>query len=507
MNILTESDIKNSVNYKANEFLALNGYPPTSKVWDELKISPSRGTIRKYLNMSFNELLYSLGFFTSSTIKSPLNREEIINAFRQFHKKTNRIPTSEDLKSTRLKYLPSIANLYKYFKSINDALIEAGLPILNKGYSESYLLVKLDEFIKAKGRLPSKKDLIGLNRDTNLPEYRSYAKLGGIKKALLKLNYPDNQISNLLHIQSKPKIEELIILIIKEHIAKNNIAPGSKEWDKCGYQPSRKEIEKIFDMPFNSLITKLGFNPKNKTPLSYTKEELLLILNSFYNNYDRVPTYNDLRNLDNLPHPKIYFEVFGSFEAALKFTGLPSNKYLDKDFLLSEIIRYIETYGSVPSTNSFRYNNDFPSLKAYKRIWGSFNNAILELGMTPICCEIKNAFSKKCLCLDNHICNSYEEAFVDNFMFENDINHDREPPYPYHPLYNKNKLKRGDFLVKDTLGNIIYVEYAGLYKKPKYKLGMDKKITLAKDLNLKLIVIYPYQLGQLKKIFTECTIL
>lgn len=140
MTTRTESNIKNSVYYKSNEFLALNGYLPTSREWDELKISPNRGTIRKYLNMSFNELLYSLVFSTSSSIKSPLNSEEIINAFRRFYKETNRTPTSEDLKSTRLKYLPSIANLYKYFKSINDALIEADLPIVSKGYSESYCI-------------------------------------------------------------------------------------------------------------------------------------------------------------------------------------------------------------------------------------------------------------------------------------------------------------------------------------------------------------------------------
>ena len=507
MNTWIKPDIKNSVYSIVNEFITLRGYPPTSREWDNLKFTPSRGTIRKHLNMSLNELLHSLGFSTSFSIKSPLNREEIINAFRRFYKETNKIPTTKDLKSTRLKYLPSISNLYKYFESISDVLIEADLPISSKGYSESYLLMKLDQFIKVYGRLPSKKDLVGLNRNVSFPEYRSFGKLGGIKKALLKLNYSNDEINNLLHLQNKSKIEDLIILTIKEHITKNNTTPGSKEWDQCSYQPSRKEIEKMFGMPFNSLIIKFGFKPKNKTPLSYNKEELSLRLKSFYIKTGRVPTFNDLRNLDNSPHPKIYYEVFGSFEAALKFADLPSNKYLDKDFLISEIIRYIETYGIVPSTNSFRYNNDFPSLKAYKRIWGSFNNAIVELGMTPICCEVRNAFSKRCLSLDKDICNSYEEAFIDNFMFKNDINHEREIPYPYHPLFNKSKLKRCDFLVKDTLGNIIYVEYAGLYKKPKYKMRLDEKIALAKDLNLNLIVIYPYQLGNIYDIFIESNIL
>lgn len=503
MNTWSEIKIKNSVRSKVNEFITFRGKPPTSREWDLLKLNPSRGTIRKYINMSFNGLLNDLGFKLLTPIKSPLNKNEIINAFNRFYRESNRVPSTEDLKSSRLDYMPSLSNLYKYFNSLNTALIASNLPTLERGYSESYLLQNLDRTIKTKGRLPSKKELIGPIRDHSIPEYRSFSKLGGIRKSLLKLNYPNAEINRLLNIQNISLIKEGIVTTIKNHINVYNSIPGSKEWDSYGYLPSRKHIEKLFKMSFNSLIKELNFTPKHKTPLSFTKNELIFILKDFYNINCKVPTFNDLRNLDTFPHPKIYIQAFGSFENALKAACLPSNKYLDKDFLISEIYRYIETYGMIPSTNSFRYNNDFPSLKAYTRIWGSFNNALLELGMTPVCFEIKSAFSKKCLSIDNHICNSTEECIVDNYLYSKNIVHEREVLYPYHPLYNVNHMKRCDFFIKTANGIPIYIEYAGLVTNKAYAEKLNQKQQLALILNLNLIIIYPHQLGQLDKFLLD----
>ena len=112
----------------------------------------------------------------------------------------------------------------------------------------------------------------------------------------------------------------------------------------------------------------------------------------------------------------------------------------------------------------------------------------------------RKLFLKKCIAKDGHLCNSKEESVVDNFLFFNNIEHEREVLYPYHVLYNISGTKRNDFLIHLLDGSPVYIEYAGLIDKYDYSKKLDDKIELCKDLNIHLIVIYPYQLGQLQQV-------
>ena len=198
----------------------------------------------------------------------------------------------------------------------------------------------------------------------------------------------------------------------------------------------------------------------------------------------------------SLPHPQIFQDRFGSWDRALELAGLESNKTFERKFLISEIERYIEEFNHIPSTNEFRYAEGYPSPKPYKRSFGSFNRALIELGYTPVSFLNSGKYGKPCLAQDGHICKSREECIVDNSLFANDIPHAKEPLYPRH-----NQLNPKGYLRADFFANGYYVEYAGLIQLKDYSDKIELKKQLATVLGLKQLIVYPSQLSQLNSVF------
>lgn len=97
---------------------------------------------------------------------------------------------------------------------------------------------------------------------------------------------------------------------------------------------------------------------------------------------------------------------------------------------------------------------------------------------------------------DGHLCLSIGERQICEFLFLSGVEHERETPYPRDDEFNKNGLKRSDFLIGDT-----FVELAGRMSDDKYAEGMKDKIALARRLGFSLIVITPKELPNLGKTF------
>ncbi len=89
---------------------------------------------------------------------------------------------------------------------------------------------------------------------------------------------------------------------------------------------------------------------------------------------------------------------------------------------------------------------------------------------------------------DGHICFSLGEKTIDDFLYDNNIEHEREPHYPKGNY-------RGDFLV-----NHIFIEYFGLKGNPEYDKKIKLKQKLCKKYNIKLISIYPTDLVSIAKL-------
>lgn len=101
---------------------------------------------------------------------------------------------------------------------------------------------------------------------------------------------------------------------------------------------------------------------------------------------------------------------------------------------------------------------------------------------------------RKCAAEDGHICNSVSELIIDNWFYKNNIDHQKETPYP-----------KGKFTADWSLSKNTFVEYFGLVQDSRrYDEEMKKKQQICKDSVITLIEIYSKDLFpevKLEKIF------
>lgn len=121
--------------------------------------------------------------------------------------------------------------------------------------------------------------------------------------------------------------------------------------------------------------------------------------------------------------------------------------------------------------------DDFNAYLVYQQRFGSWNNAIKAAGFKPN----QVLFSKKFTALDGHTCDSFTEMIIDDWLFKNQIAHDKN--------FNYGKTKfTADFFVAPN----IIIEFFGLAGTMKhYDEIIATKRKLCKKLNFKLIEIYP----------------
>lgn len=129
---------------------------------------------------------------------------------------------------------------------------------------------------------------------------------------------------------------------------------------------------------------------------------------------------------------------------------------------------------------------------AARKLFGSWNNAILAAGLKPN----PVLFSEKHIAKDGHLCDSLSEKLIDDWLFKNNIKHKRNFPYP-------NSKFTADFEIN---GN--FLEFFGLNGEiKKYDKNIKLKEKIAKKNNINLIKIYPkdlfpkFKLSEIKNLF------
>ena len=154
--------------------------------------------------------------------------------------------------------------------------------------------------------------------------------------------------------------------------------------------------------------------------------------------------------------------------------AIPTSKEIDFPvFRIKDTIAGFNKWLKVP-TNSYWQNN-----------FGELKFALIEAGILNSNNQ-NTKYGIYCIAKDGHNCRSRSEQIIDNFLFDNNIKHTPEPIYPYDEEYNPTGRLRADWLINDE----VYVEFFGLMQDPKYREKRDKKVSLAKKLNIKLIEVY-----------------
>ena len=145
-------------------------------------------------------------------------------------------------------------------------------------------------------------------------------------------------------------------------------------------------------------------------------------------------------------------------------------KYSDED-LLDKIRDFYTQNGRIP------LKREFNALRIYTIRFGSWNKAVKKAGFetNPV------LFSKRFVANDGHVCDSFTERIIDNWLSANNITHER------NTRYGKTKFT-ADF----KIGSDIFIEFFGLAGVQKtYDKNIEKKRLLAKEMNCRLIEIYP----------------
>ncbi len=134
------------------------------------------------------------------------------------------------------------------------------------------------------------------------------------------------------------------------------------------------------------------------------------------------------------------------------------------------------------------------SVEHVKKKFGSWFHALVETG-TLIDDVQPTARGIRCLAKDGHLCYSLDEQRIDDWLYIHNIQHEREPFYPFHSTLNSLGKKRADWKVKN-----FFIEYFGLIGHTNYERRMDEKILLAQNSNICLIEIYPSDIDKLDQL-------
>lgn len=195
-----------------------------------------------------------------------------------------------------------------------------------------------------------------------------------------------------------------------------------------------------------------------------------------------------------------------------KFSDKYKIKTSDKKESLKLLKRIYELYGRIPSSEDFNLSDvrelpkekrkeffrillKIPYLHFYKENFGSWFESLIQSGILK---EGVRRLSRGTMCKanDGHICLSLAEMDIDNWLFLNNIKHEKEPKYPKDNDLNPKGWLRADWKIGSC-----YVEFFGLKGTQDYDIKIELKKDLCNKKELKLIEIYRKDLKNLSSKF------
>lgn len=204
--------------------------------------------------------------------------------------------------------------------------------------------------------------------------------------------------------------DEFLLSELRRFYEENGRSPTAPDMRiKNGYPPATAYY-KYFGSFTNALI-RADLQVNHLT--GYTNDQLIYILQKFYNDTGKSPTREDINNLENCPSYRVFVDRFGSFNDALSTAGLQLNqrRNVNKEYLISELHRFVSLYNRSPTIDDFRYNTDFPSDSTYQRHFGSWNNGLVAAK------------------LDLNFGNKYTKEFLLNELSRFTLENNRVPEY------------------------------------------------------------------------------
>ncbi|MEK7173391.1 MAG: hypothetical protein AAB740_05490 [Patescibacteria group bacterium] len=156
---------------------------------------------------------------------------------------------------------------------------------------------------------------------------------------------------------------------------------------------------------------------------------------------------------------------------------------ISKEQIIKEIQNFYQENDRIPVKREYSHYN------ATRDRFGNWNNAIAAAGFKPN----PVLYAEKQVAKDGHKCDSLAEMIIDDWMFKNKIEHEREVFYP-----NSKKLK------VDFVANGQWIEFFGLAGEVKgYNDVIKRKLAIIKKHKIPFMALYPkdiFPISRLDKI-------
>lgn len=351
-------------------------------------------------------------------------------------------------------------------------------------YSDADLVLYLQKLSNKLGKIPTSEEI---RADKEGPSFRIwyYRKPYSLKKWLFQVFGKFERKGNFKYT------DEDLVEFLKKYYKELGVAPTLEGLNTVEGYPSQSSYMQRGG--FGKFLKLAGFelNKINK----YTEEELKERLCTLAKKLNKSPTSGDMKRAHNedsfYPDPTSYFKSM-PWEDWLELAGLPPVNLIkySNDELEIKLKKAGELFGRAPTSKEFDALEGFPGAFHYMKR-GGWRNWLRRCGLYYE--RPDNWFGRKITTKDGHVVRSAEEAQIDDWLATRRIYHEYEPLYPGQKRY------KADFKVGET-----YYEYCGLAKRfEKYDVKLQKKVELAKQLNIKLVLFYREDLNNLEKIFVK----
>lgn len=159
----------------------------------------------------------------------------------------------------------------------------------------------------------------------------------------------------------------------------------------------------------------------------------------------------------------------------------------NKDSCIENLFNFVIDNGRLPTAGEYNSKTSYikPATKTIQKIFGSWNNFILESGF-----QAKEGLGTPTVAIDGIKYKSINEVlFVNSLLFNKEI-------YKYEVEYPELSYKY-DFHLPELN---IYIEIAGLMDKTDYVHRLKEKININDRYNRKLLIVLPKEILKIKNI-------
>ena len=416
--------------------------------------------------------------------------EELVARLQELAQTLGRTPGAVDIRDARS--FPSHGVFKRRFGSLQGAWAAAGLepPSRKVQWTESEIVAALQEAARELGRAPRAVELSGRpeapDRGTIARRFDSYAAAlvaAGLEPAKRR--------------GSKDAVPEQALLDELRRVAKLAPSPLSQK-AYAALRPafSPKRLIRRFGR-WSQALEAAGLPARRRGPVG-SRKDLAEAVRELGRRVGRVPKAGDLSRFEDLPPFTAFQTRFGTWREALLAAGYEPGelKYpvarLSDDQLLAALRELERRLGRTPDRGVAAYVDGFPSPSLYRQRFGGWNAALLAAGL-PVVRRQRKA-------KDGHLCDSAQEAQVDNFLCQHGIAHSVHPLYPPHPELNPRQSLIADWRLEAD-GTL--VEHFGLPQKDWYRAKAERKRALAAATGVRLIEVTPEDLStpRLRELF------